>query len=549
MITYWLQNMDSMNIQLEGERNRLLRRADWRFLLPNPHPARSVCLAGGLLRRSVALISGSIAAPQAAPAADCDLAVVVNPSIAALRRAAAMLRPGGACYVEQYNPLGGHAGLRRRLEAGGFTEIACYWPWPAPIIAPAQFWFPLDAPGALRYFLAQRAAPRGRLARLGRALRQSLWLIGIGADLALPICAVARKPGPDPAPLPDTFDLDRTTDHGWDEWGLGARPKTISRFLMTGGARSTNKIVSLVFAEPETQPRLAIKMARVPEAATTLLNEAAALRALQHAHPDLGGVPRVLFCQTTEHTLALGETAISGLPVFTHLRRGTYRALAEQATDWQIALAGRAAPAPKHSWWDRLVAPVLDDFRASFGAVADAGQLQLAHELLTALDDLPLVCEQRDFGPWNVLLTTGDAIGVLDWESAEMHGLPALDLIYFLTYLALFYDGAIESGQGRASYRMARGGAGLTGQVFHGCLERYAAAVGVERAALPALRMLAWMLHARSEHRRMVADAGGPPTADVLRRSLFLGLWEEELCQYMPIANMSESASESSHEQ
>jgi hypothetical protein len=529
MIKCWAQQMHSASVQREADRNQLLRRADWRFLLPDPHPARSVCFAGGLLRRSVALISGASVAPQAAPAADCDLAVVINPNAATLRRAWAMLRPSGACYVEQYNPLSGRAALRRRLEEGGFTEIACYWPWPAPVIAPAQFWFPLGAPGALRFFLSQRAAPRGWMARCSRWLRQSLWLMAIGLDRALPICAVARKPGADTVATPTNLDLDRMIDCGWVGWGIGAHPQQISRFVLTSGFRSTNKVVSLVFNEPEASPRLVVKMARVPEAAAALLNEAAVLRALQQAHPDLGGIPRVLFCQTAGAALALGETVVSGLPLFTHLRRDTYRALAEQATDWQIALASQSMPAPQHTWWDLLITPIFDHFRTAFGAVVHARQLEQAHDLLAALDELPLVCEQRDFGPWNVLLTISGEIGVLDWESAELRGLPALDLIYFLSYLAFFYVGAIQSGHTRESYRAALAGAGLTGQVFHACLDRYAAALGIASAALPALRALTWMLHARSEHRRMSDDAGGTPSLDALRRSLFLGLWEEEL--------------------
>jgi aminoglycoside phosphotransferase (APT) family kinase protein len=35
--------------------------------------------------------------------------------------------------------------------------------------------------------------------------------------------------------------------------------------------------------------------------------------------------------------------------------------------------------------------------------------------------------EQRDFGPWNLLVTPAGQIAVLDWESAEVDGLPALD--------------------------------------------------------------------------------------------------------------------------
>jgi hypothetical protein len=40
--------------------------------------------------------------------------------------------------------------------------------------------------------------------------------------------------------------------------------------------------------------------------------------------------------------------------------------------------------------------------------------------------------------------------------------------------------------------------------------------------------MLTWMVHARSEYRRFVADAGGPPGLDLLRSGVFAGLLEEE---------------------
>jgi len=46
---------------------------------------------------------------------------------------------------------------------------------------------------------------------------------------------------------------------------------------------------------------------------------------------------------------------------------------------------------------------------------------------------------------------------------------------------------------------------------------------------VPALRLLAWMIHAHSDwvHRR--DDAGGPPTAEALRDSRFLRLFRAEL--------------------
>jgi hypothetical protein len=524
--------MSNAEQQREREHNRLLRRADWRFLLAQPRPARSVCFCGGLLRRSVAQISGDVVDPRRASDGECDLAVAVNPGEATLRRAWASLRPGGACYIEQYLPAaGGASGLQRRMERIGFERVACYWPWPSPNIAPAQLWFPLGAPGALRFFLAQRPPARGLAGRTGRTLRQTLWLLGLGLHLTLPICAVAHRPMDElgSAPVQAGALFQGAPEDGWDCREPSTPPGRMSCFLMTGGARSTNKIVGLVFREPNSRPDLAIKMARVPAAAESLLNEAAALQEVHARRPDLPGVPRVLFQRASGGTATIGETALAGLPVFTHLRRDTYRHWAAQATSWLIALAGRPEPAPHACWWGRVVTPALDDFAASFGPVADESLLRRARGLLESLGDLPLVIEQRDFGPWNVLATDDGGLGVLDWESAEPEGLPGLDLIYFLTYLAFFLDDAVVSGRLRESYRAMLSAESLTGQVARECLARYAEEVGIDPAAMRPLRVLAWMLHARSEYSRLAADAGGRPKIEALRESIFLGLWEEEL--------------------
>src|SRR5262249_6648456 len=120
----------------EKIRNRLLRRADWRFFLPNPPPNKSICFAHSLLSEGVELISESVAdASLPDPPGDCDLAVAVNPSPATLRAAWAALRPGGGSYTEWYSAsAGGPQGVRRRLEALGFEGVTCYWPWPWPTV-------------------------------------------------------------------------------------------------------------------------------------------------------------------------------------------------------------------------------------------------------------------------------------------------------------------------------------------------------------------------------------------------------------------------------
>jgi hypothetical protein len=44
-----------------------------------------------------------------------------------------------------------------------------------------------------------------------------------------------------------------------------------------------------------------------------------------------------------------------------------------------------------------------------------------------------------------------------------------------------------------------------------------------------ALRALCWIEHADSEFQHFTADAGGRPSNDALRASVFVQLWKEEI--------------------
>ena len=108
--------MTTVELQREDVRNRLLRRADWRFLLPDPWPARSICFASGPLAVAVELISSQLA--DIHEGHDCDLAVAVDPNMDTLMSAWNALRAGGSCYTEWYAPLaGGLRSIRRLLGA------------------------------------------------------------------------------------------------------------------------------------------------------------------------------------------------------------------------------------------------------------------------------------------------------------------------------------------------------------------------------------------------------------------------------------------------
>jgi aminoglycoside phosphotransferase (APT) family kinase protein len=242
-----------------------------------------------------------------------------------------------------------------------------------------------------------------------------------------------------------------------------------------------------------------------------------------------------LFFSAAGRTPVLGQSVVRGVPVWLALRRDNYARLAAQVTAWQVQLARStsAPPLPQAAWWERLVAPHLAWFSECDGSMAGAQQLEQAVGLLQQLDNLPSVCEHRDFAPGNVLLD-GDELAVIDWECAELKGLPALDLIYFLTYLTLAVagvdvHGAVDLPRVRAVYRAAFDPATPDGQVVDACLRQYCAAVGVDPVMLRPLRLLTWLMQAHL--RRHAAAAVAVTPAQAWQRSLFVQLWQEELAR------------------
>jgi hypothetical protein len=543
-----LRNLASADLPPEATRNQVLRRADGRFLLPQVRPAQSICFADGLLAQAVAAISDQVVEAGKSAAGQCDLAVAVDADRATLQAAWSALHPGGWCYSEWHSPLAGSAPrIRQRLQAAGFAEVECYWPWPRPGPGRAlpQFWLPLDAPGLVDYFLRQRSLIDGFKRRAAFAARRASWYVIDRFGMQRPVCAVARKPRAarrPGEPLAAEGDWLEYLRAHWAEWGLGGTPDRLCRLLLTGGQHSLNKVVALVAAAPDCAPQVAVKLARVPEAYNSLRREAATLQTVYERRPQLSGIPRVLFCLEQDSSPIVGETVLGGMPLYTRLRRENFRSLALAAADWLVELAGQTASAPRASWWPRLVEATVAEFQENFGVIVDQQKLDQARASLAQLTDLPLVCEQRDFSPWNVLIDADDNWIVLDWESAELDGLPARDLIYFLTYLAFFRAGAMESGHYREAYRDLLNPQSETGAVFTECLTRYTAQVGIDPAALKPLRLLTWMSHARSEYGRFAAEVGGraatalhsihaQPAPAALRQSLFVSLWEEELAQ------------------
>jgi hypothetical protein len=503
--------------------NKLLRRVDWRFLLPTPFLERTICFNSGVLADAVRLVSASTVEPDSDSALDCDLAVAVDPEQKCIEQAWARLRPGGSVYFEFYHRRWSRkATISRCLGRLGFENISFYRPWPSA--EAAHYWVPLNSSAARRYLRATRTTGTTRCSRVRHLAAHLKWLANLRFMRTTPLCIIARK-----TPAISGERLEEMLQRALPKAGISGSRDSVSQMLVTGGRRSINKVVDMIFAEPRAEPILAAKMPRVSDSAIALAKEASHLESVHSFNGNVKGIPELFFKAEMRGTFTLGLSAFIGVPIFARLQRRTYRCFAIKATDWLIALAGKPRLWPRHLWWRRLVEPVLCEFDRCYGRVVGRQERQKAEQIIGGLPALPLVCEQRDFSPWNILLTPNGDLAVLDWESAEPQGLPALDLIYCLTYFAFFLDGAADEVSFLKSYHIGKDPRSFTGSINAACLQRYVKTLGLSTSYLRALRLLTWMLHSRSEHRRLVSDTGHEPMSEALDRGLFLNLWRQEL--------------------
>ena len=521
----------------EQERNRLLRRADWRFLLGDVHPKKTICFTGGPIAQATRFVSQEFAEASIGSGGPYDLAVAVDPDDATLRQAWDSLAPGGWLYAEwrarrKRNP----SSIRQWLTSAGFSDVTLYWPRPDPDAAPSEIWLPLESPEVLGYYLDNRPPARNLARRLARAVRRLAFLPRPRFNLPNPVSSVARRPATD-SPGSGSDESEATSSsamvHGiqehWTEWNLGpAPPARLHTLLVTRGLRASGKAVGLVFAEGAKEPAVAVKMPRLSESAAVLRREATILGALRGHDRIRGGVPRLLSAEESSSSYRLVETAVDGLPAFVAVTEQNFPEIAQIAADWLAQLAGRPEVRPKSEWWNRLLEPLLSELEERFARVVRRDFVGKCRRILGSLGPLPLVWEQRDFSPWNVLVNAGK-ITALDWESAEPEGLPLLDLVYFLTYLSFSIDRAKKTGRFIESYRSFLDPTSFTGRISKRCFDGYSAAIGLDTLSYRPLRMAAWLVHLRSEYSQLLADAAHRPSKETLKGALFLRLLEEEI--------------------
>lgn len=518
----------------EVELNRLLRRIDWRFLLPGGNVGRIVySRADARLLSALRLMCEHVSHLSDASPPSADLAVLVDPDEGTLCAARSALREDGTCYIEWNSLSGGTLRvIRKKLENAGFYEAVCYWAWPIPRKSAPRFWVPLDSRAAQAHFLATRPIRHGLRNSVRRAQRFA-WRLAFRYGARVPVCAVARKRPRSPGTATwDGMNLE-LAEHLKVAWVSDlkqpTRPDRLSWVLLTGGTASFNKLVGLVHAADEARPRVAVKLARSTTAEDGLRAEARALELLASRRPTLHGVPRLLFCRRLSFGLALAESAVRGRPLGELVTRTGLRDVALTATDWFSDLADRPRLVPRIDWSSRLIDPILDAFDGLPGPAIVPDLIARTRTLFAVLPDLPLTISHGDAGPTNVLMDEARRISVIDWEDCEPLGLPVGDLIVLLTYLIFHVEDPWKTGRFRQVYRATLDPTSEYGRLRLECLRRYADHIGLDASTTAPLAVVPWMQRSLREHQGMLDASLGSEGREAFRRGLYVSLWEEEL--------------------
>lgn len=365
--------------------------------------------------------------------------------------------------------------------------------WAAvPGISAPEVFLPLYEPSAARYALTRWMVPEARWKVARNRALSALVARGRWPSRAGVVTVATRQGG---APFFVALSIE-----------LGTRPG--SCFATLGGADDLSRGVFHVFAPGERGPEWVLKFARVPgysdpfdldESGLALAARAGGVVA-RHA-PRFVGRLQVRGLEASVETAATGERLVNFLKS-PGPRRAKLDAV-ERVAGWivDISRATGSTPAELDAERTRLRDEVLP-------AWADHG---VPHDLLDRVAGVGAVFRRGDLGSWN-LVVDGDDFTAVDWETAQPHGFPLWDLLYFLSDALALMDGA-EEGARRDEYvqRLFRGEERSSAVLFD-WVRRAVAASPLAPEQVGAVATLCWLsvglAHVRRKDRVDAAGSG-----------------------------------------
>jgi len=474
-----------------------IRRVDWRFLLPRS-AFETVALVGepdGAVQAGLEQVAVRVIGRPADGWSSDDpapgLVVTIGASRSALREALGLVPPGAWIYAGA-GPRGapGRAPLREvaaALRAAGFGEIRRSWHWPSE---PAALEIvSLDDPRAVRLTLGRRRS--GPAARMKATLAAIAFRLHLLERIVPGWSVVGRRPAADGAGSVGAV-VDPVLASALDGGDPGAGSGVV---LLTPRFLASRHVIGLVVGPAGDGLTAVVKLPRFPDDDGGVRREAEALR--RAAELGVSGVPEVRAFRGAPDPV-LVESPLDGVVIAgRELRARTVGALGEVEA-WTRGLAG--GPGRREVPLRILWAPALERVAsglepATSMSVAVGGLAERTATILGGLEHatVPTVLEHGDLAPPNLLRLRDGRLGVVDWEVADLEGLPLGDLLFFAAFVA-----------GEPAADGASSAPTILTPAVRAVVERQAAYLGIDTSLIPALRLVMWTRWADRQLARFV---------------------------------------------
>jgi len=293
---------------------------------------------------------------------------------------------------------------------------------------------------------------------------------------------------------------------------------------------SSRNVVFLMGPEDRSEPSLVAKVARLGGRDEGLAREASNLLALQRSWPGAECVPHLVAHGVLHGHQILLETAVHGRVMSADFVRRRPSECIDAVIDWLIEHHDSSnVDAEVGGMFPTLIEQPLHRLETLLAGVPEARVLlaivaKEAEALRTA--GLPTVFEHGDLSAPNLLLQADGHAGVLDWELANPHGLPAVDAYFFLAFAA----NAIRRAREPREYVDAFAGAFFGRDAWaRPHIFRYAAAIGLPADTLTALFLLCWTRYLAAVPVRQAWAVGGNVDrlpADEITQDKYWHLWK-----------------------
>lgn len=276
-------------------------------------------------------------------------------------------------------------------------------------------------------------------------------------------------------------------DIGQWEWAFVAK-----------GDYPSQKLLFYLFPETMQKPSIVVKMVRDSQYNERLEREYRGLNHLGnlefvHRHT----VPQVMFQGYHRDLFFIGESVLEGQPFENKTSFDAQCDYANFVVQWLLDLGLITRTYANGVEVAALLIPLYERFIEIYAPnVSQQRFLRQQLDQLSQAHNIPMVLRHGDPGLQNLLITPDDTVAFLDWENAELKGLPLWDVFYFLSAYCIKAGQVGANFSSLDAYKHFFLNKSSIQSLVLDAINRYSEAIGLDRGLIVPLYYLFWMCRA-----------------------------------------------------